>query len=53
MSDLEFKKWINTPGYVSQPTVVIDADVVLAEGKWIASLLKGEPSKLCHVLSPG
>jgi hypothetical protein len=24
MSDLEFKKWINTPGYVSQPTVVID-----------------------------
>ena len=53
MSDLEFKKWINTPGYVSQPTVVIDSDVVLAEGKWIASLLKGEPSKLCHVLSPG
>ena len=53
MSDLEFKKWVNTPGYVSQPTVVIDADVVLAEGKWIASLLKGEPSKLCHVLSPG
>ena len=53
MSDLEFKKWVNTPGYASQPTVVIDADVVLAEGKWIASLLKGEPSKLCHVLSPG
>jgi hypothetical protein len=53
MSDLEFKKWINTPGYVSQPTVVIDADVVLAEGKWIASVMRGEQSKLCHVLNPG
>jgi hypothetical protein len=30
MSDLEFKKWVNTPGYVSQPTVVIDSDVLLA-----------------------
>ena len=53
MSDLEFKKWINTPGYVSQPTVVIDSDVVLAEGKWIASVMRGEQSKLCHVLNPG
>ena len=53
MSDLEFKKWINTPGYVSQPTVVIDSDVVLAEGKWIASVMRGEKSKLCHVLNPG
>ena len=53
MSDLEFKKWVNTPGYVSQPTVVIDADVVLAEGKWIASVMRGEQSKLCHVLTPG
>ena len=53
MSDLEFKKWVNTPGYVSQPTVVIDSDVVLAEGKWIASIIRGEKSKLAHVLSPG
>lgn len=53
MSDLEFKKWINTPGYVSQPTVVIDSDVVLAEGKWIASVIRGEKSKLAHVLIPG
>ena len=53
MSDLEFKKWINTPGYVSQPTVVIDSDVVLAEGKWIASVIRGEKSKLAHVLRPG
>jgi hypothetical protein len=53
MSDLEFKKWVNTPGYVSQPTVVIDSDVVLAEGKWIASVIRGEKSKLAHVLRPG
>ena len=53
MSDLEFKKWINTPGYVSQPAVVIDADVILGEGKWIASVIRGEKSKLCHVLTPG
>ena len=53
MSDLEFRKWINTPGYVSQPAVVIDADVILGEGKWIASVIRGEKSKLCHVLTPG
>ena len=53
MSDLEFRKWINTPGYVSQPAVVIDADVILGEGKWIASIIRGEKSKLCHVLTPG
>jgi hypothetical protein len=53
MSDLEYQKWINTSGYVSQPTVVIDADVIMAEGKWIASVIRGHRSKLCHVLTPG
>ena len=53
MSDLEYQKWINTSGYVSQPTVVIDADVIMAEGKWIASVIRGYRSKLCHVLTPG
>ena len=53
MPDLEYQKWINTSGYVSQPTVVIDADVIMAEGKWIASVIRGHRSKLCHVLTPG
>ena len=53
MSDLEYQKWINTSGYVSQPTVVIDTDIIMAEGKWIASVIRGHRSKLCHVLTPG
>ena len=52
VSDLAFQKYIAQPGFLTQPTVAVDADIVMAEGKWIASVIRGEKEKRCHILSP-
>jgi len=52
VSDLAFEKYINQFGFLTKPAVAIDADIVMAEARWVASIIKGEKAKACHILTP-
>jgi len=52
VSDLGYEKYIMQFGFLTKPAVAIDADIVMGEAKWIASIINGETAKQCHILSP-
>ena len=52
VSDLEFQKYIEQFGFLTKPAVAIDADIIMGEAKWIASVIRGEKAKQCHILTP-
>lgn len=52
VSDLGYEKYIMQFGFLTKPAVAIDADIVMGEAKWVASIINGEKAKQCHILSP-
>ena len=52
VSDLGYEKYIMQFGFLTKPAVAIDADIVMGEAKWVASIIKERKSKQCHILSP-
>ena len=52
VSDLGYEKYIMQFGFLTKPAVAIDADIVMGEAKWVASIINGETAKQCHILSP-
>jgi len=52
VSDLGYEKYLMQYGFLTKPAVAVDADIIMGEAKWLASIINGEKAKQCHILSP-